>query len=724
MLKSGDILVDRYRIVRPIARGGMGAVYEARDERLKRTVALKETLISENDLPRAFEHEAMLLANLNHPALPKVFDHFSENDGQYIIMEFIPGDDLGKLLEQRGEPFSITEIERWYGQLLDALEYLHAHTIIHRDLKPANLKVKNDGGIVMLDFGLAKGSAGQMTHHTSHQSVLGYTPIYAPLEQIRCEGTSPSSDLYSLAATMYHLLTNIAPVDAQKRELSLLKTGRDPLPPLAEVRPDLPPQLADMLTQALKLEPQDRPVSAASMRITSSLHGRPLGQAIEPPNPLVDLKEQPTILTGHLIPRADKPTVSVVESVPPPPTAPVRRPVKLSLAIPAALALILLVWFAAAHISSNRTNVVATPSSITTLPLTEANKSFYGGIEIGSKGIKAIVLKVDASETKALMPFKSVNTTLMSGVAQTGKFSPEAMDDAAKTVKKLYTQMRDQYNVATERIHIIGSSGLKKPDSSDVDNKDELVKKVESATGAKMSFLDAEHEVLYSISGTVPSQYLTTGILVDIGSGNTKGGYQESNQGDERFITMNVPFGTVSFTDEITKQGGKDDDFAQQAERLRAEILLPALRQELGRNPGLVNRRLVYLSGGIVWAMTTLLHPANREAEVKITAEDISTFANRALSGDKSLLNPNLSGIADEKTRQEVEEEQRQIIDTFSPQNLIAGAELLQAVSGEFKLKEKEVSFSRYNSMGWGWLLTYVKSEAAEEKKNNDQGSQ
>jgi serine/threonine protein kinase len=87
----------------------MGAVYEARDERLKRSVALKETLISENDLPRAFEHEATLLANLNHPALPKVFDHFAENDGQYIIMEFIPGDDLGKLLEQRGQPFSITQ---------------------------------------------------------------------------------------------------------------------------------------------------------------------------------------------------------------------------------------------------------------------------------------------------------------------------------------------------------------------------------------------------------------------------------------------------------------------------------------------------------------------------------------------------------------------------------------------------------------------------------------
>jgi hypothetical protein len=185
---------------------------------------------------------------------------------------------------------------------------------------------------------------------------------------------------------------------------------------------------------------------------------------------------------------------------------------------------------------------------------------------------------------------------------------------------------------------------------------------------------------------------------------------------------MSIPFGTVSFTDEITKQGGKGDNFSQQAERLRGEVLLPALRQELGRKPGLVNRRRVYLSGGIVWAMTTLLHPANRDADVKITAEDISTFANRALSGDKSLLNPTLSGIADAKTRQEVEQEKEQIIDSFSPHNLIAGAELLQAVYSEFKLSDKEVSFSRYNSMGWGWLLTYVKSQPGEVEKSNDQG--
>lgn len=718
MLQPGDILVGRYRIVRPLARGGMGAVYEARDERLKRSVALKETLISEAHLPHAFEHEATLLANLNHPALPKVFDHFAENDGQYIIMEYIPGDDLEKLLQKRGQPFSIAEVESWYGQLLDALTYLHAHTIIHRDLKPANLKVRDNGGIILLDFGLAKGSAGYMTQ-ASHQSILGYTPVYAPLEQIRCEGTSPASDLYSLGATMYRLLTNTAPIDAQKRELTLLKTGRDPLRPLAEVRPDVPPQFAEMLTQSLKLEAGDRPASASAMTIAS---GHQVWSGAHPFKPSdtsrVDQKEQPTVLFDQATERAGQRTSQAARK----PMDPIAKLVRPSLVIPAGLALLLLIWFAFTHISSNRGNVAATPSSSIILPLTAENRSLYAGIEIGAKGVKATVLQVDTTkgthEAKALMPVKTFNTTLMSGVAETGRFSPEAIDDTAKGVQKLFAQMRDQFKVATERIHIIGSSGLKKPDGSDVENKDELVQKIQNATGTKMSFLDAEQEVRDSIAGTVPTEFLRTGILIDIGSGNTKGGYQEGNSGDDQFVTMTLPHGTVSFTDEIAKRSGTADNFSQQAEELRTEILLPAFRQELGRKPGLINRRRVYLSGGIVWAMVTLLHPSNREANVNITADDINAFTQRALSADESLLNPTLSGIQDTKTRQEAEEDVQRVKESFSPQNLVAGAELLQAAYSEFKLADKEVYFSRYNSMGWGWLLTYIKSEASEEKKN------
>ena len=115
------VLQGRYRIVRQLGKGGMGAVYEAVDERLSRTVALKETLAESDDLKRAFEREARLLANLRHPALPKVIDHFTEESGQFLVMEFIPGNDLGDLLERRQQPFSSDEVLRWADDLLDAL---------------------------------------------------------------------------------------------------------------------------------------------------------------------------------------------------------------------------------------------------------------------------------------------------------------------------------------------------------------------------------------------------------------------------------------------------------------------------------------------------------------------------------------------------------------------------------------------------------------------------
>jgi serine/threonine protein kinase len=730
MLKSGDILLARYRIVKLIARGGMGAVYEVRDERLKRSIALKETLISELDLPEAFLHEATLLANLSHPVLPKVFDHFAEGDGQYITMEYIPGDDLATLLQKRGKPFSESEVASWYNQLLDALEYLHAHTILHRDLKPANLKVKGNGGIILLDFGLAKGSAGHMSQHASHKSILGYTPVYAPLEQIRCEGTSASSDLYSLGATMYHLLTNTPPVDAQKRELGLLKTGHDPLRPLVEVRPDLSPRLAELLTQAMELESHKRPVSAAAM-IVPQPH-RP-GQSARPsglPDRGIDESEQPTVRVTEPVPRDD--TSALPSGLPTQPVVPANltaaepfiplasksfltKPVKLGLAISTAIVLMLVTWFAISRIAAKRANLAATPAGAT-FPLTAENQSLYGGIEIGAKGIKAVVLKVDSSkdgyEATTLKPMEAVNTTLMSGVAQTGKFSPEAIDETAKAVKTLYTEMQNKYRVATERIYIIGSSGLQKPGqyNSDVDNKDELVRKIEGATGRKMIFIDVDQEARDSIKETIPDEYLETAILVDIGSGNTKGGYHEGD-----FVPMNIPYGTVTFTDEVMKRGGTGNNFAPEAVKLRSELLVPALQNQVQRKAPLVRRGRVYLTGGIVWVMTTLLHPGSHDTYVKITADDINKFEKMALDKDPGLKKPDVSSIKDPKSLKVIQD----AAGKFGPENLIAGAELLQAVSSEFELVNKDIYFR--DTSEWGWLFTYVKLEAAEQKPGQGQ---
>ncbi|CAN5718452.1 hypothetical protein BH18ACI4_BH18ACI4_06390 [soil metagenome] len=246
----------------------MGAVYEATDGRLSRTVALKETLADSDELRHAFEREARLLANLNHASLPRVLDHFSEGTGQYLVMDYVPGSDFKALLEQQGHPFPLSDVLRWAHELLDALEYLHSNEppIIHRDIKPSNLKLNSKGKIVLLDFGLAKGTAGQMKAETLSKSILGYSPHYAPLEQIQGGKTTPRSDLYALASTLYHLLTGRVPTDALTRATAMLDDEPDPLPALSSVNSKIPSRLASILMQALALKPSLRPASARAMR--------------------------------------------------------------------------------------------------------------------------------------------------------------------------------------------------------------------------------------------------------------------------------------------------------------------------------------------------------------------------------------------------------------------------------------------------------------------------
>jgi serine/threonine protein kinase len=245
----------------------MGAVYEATDIRLSRTVALKETLVETDELRRAFEREACLLANLRHPTLPKVLDHFSEGTGLFLVMEYIPGDDLGVMLEREGRSFAPAEVLRWSDQLLDALEYLHRldPPVLHRDIKPSNLKLVSESHIILLDFGLAKGSAGQMTR-TENKSLLGYSPNYSPLEQMQGTGTDERSDLYSLGATLYHLLTGVKPPDALSRATALISGHSDPLQPANNINQEVAPSISAALMRAMALNVVNRPRTASEMR--------------------------------------------------------------------------------------------------------------------------------------------------------------------------------------------------------------------------------------------------------------------------------------------------------------------------------------------------------------------------------------------------------------------------------------------------------------------------
>src|SRR3982750_4779491 len=267
MLTPETVLQGRYRIIRQLGQGGMGTVYEALDQRLDTNVALKETFFADERLRKQFEREARLLARLHHPALPRVSDHFTESEGQFLVMQYIAGQDLSEMLIARNAPFPQDEVARWADQLCDALDYLHTQDpqIIHRDIKPQNLKLTSRGQIVLLDFGLAKGFAGQLTAVTSSASIFGYTPNYAPLEQIQGKGTDPRSDIYALGATLYHLVTNVKPPDALTRAGAVVNGLPDPLPPANQVRPDVGAGLSNALGKAMSQKRDDRFANANAM---------------------------------------------------------------------------------------------------------------------------------------------------------------------------------------------------------------------------------------------------------------------------------------------------------------------------------------------------------------------------------------------------------------------------------------------------------------------------
>ncbi len=250
------VLKQRYRIIALIGKGGMGAVYKAEDLQLgNRLVALK--VMSQRDLTAqevqaaadAFKREAILLASLQHPNLPSIFDHFEENGRWYLVMSFIQGETLSAYLRHtRDGKLPLAEALQIGIQLCTVLDYLHSQSppIIFRDLKPSNIMRTASGHIYLIDFGIARHFKQGQAKDTAAYGSMGY----APPEQYGTAQTKPRSDIYSLGTTLFQLVT-----------------GHDPasspfcFPPLQSLVPTAPPELATLLTQLLELEEDKRPAN-------------------------------------------------------------------------------------------------------------------------------------------------------------------------------------------------------------------------------------------------------------------------------------------------------------------------------------------------------------------------------------------------------------------------------------------------------------------------------
>ena len=254
MLQPGIILQSRYQILQLLGQGGMGAVYLARDHRLNQLVALKENSIGNL---RQFYQEAQILARLRHPNLPRVSDHFVESNGaQYLVMDYVEGEDL-ETMRQRHGALPEAEIRVWLDQILDALVYLHSQNVIHRDIKPENIKLTPSGQVMLVDFGIAKVyQTGQLTRSSQKFG----SPGYASPEHYR-GGTDQRSDIYSLGATIYALLTGRIPPDALS-----LESGSAILASPRVLNRGLSEQITKVILQAMEVRPSARWQDAATMR--------------------------------------------------------------------------------------------------------------------------------------------------------------------------------------------------------------------------------------------------------------------------------------------------------------------------------------------------------------------------------------------------------------------------------------------------------------------------
>jgi serine/threonine protein kinase/Tol biopolymer transport system component len=307
-IESGTILKARYKILDQLGAGGMGEVYLAEDQTLDNKVAVKANHTINPNATAQFIREARLLASLKQPNLPRVIDYFTEEDSQYLVMDFIPGENLRTLVENH-TTFTMQQIVSWAVQLGNAVTYLHNQNppIYHRDIKPANIKLTPAGEVVLVDFGIAK--TGDPSQETQ-TGAWAFTPGFAPPEQVSGLRTGPYSDQFSLSATLYYLFAGKPPADSARRLM-----GEEELIPLNKLNPSIPAYISASIDKALAIK-QDARFSTVSDFIA----------ALTNPSPIPDPSSAQQTVIGRVKPVPPPVIPGAIPFVPP--AEPIKPPKK------------------------------------------------------------------------------------------------------------------------------------------------------------------------------------------------------------------------------------------------------------------------------------------------------------------------------------------------------------------------------------------------------------
>jgi serine/threonine protein kinase len=306
-LETGSVLNNRYRIVKQLGKGGFGAVYRAWDISLEKPCAIKENLGTTEEAQRQFKREATILANVVHPNLPRVTDHFIIPwQGQYLVMDYVEGDDLQSMLGRTGGPLPTQQVLSWIGQVCDALSYLHSQNppIIHRDIKPANIRITPGGQAMLVDFGIAKIFDPHLKTTTGARAV---TPGFSPPEQYGQGTTDARSDVYALGATLYALLTGQVPPDSVN-----LMSGSVAPRPTHELNLQVPVQVSQAIARAMQMN------RTARFENTREFKEALLGTKAEAPQYVTPVRAAASVAPGAapVAPTVQASALSPSESIP------------------------------------------------------------------------------------------------------------------------------------------------------------------------------------------------------------------------------------------------------------------------------------------------------------------------------------------------------------------------------------------------------------------------